>query len=148
MQDDTWLAVLARICPHSPVDLDQPVVTTSPARVPVPPHATYGENPCPPVSVALWDRTEPQTPFIGVRVLERVPNAPILAARLASAALERGVVPVILTTLDSTGLEHFGFRIERLPTADAARQAEAEAELAQFWNLAIIIDVNDAVLLG
>ena len=37
------------------------------------------------------------------------------ALRLAAAAVERGVVPIILSPLPRTGFEPYGFRVERLP---------------------------------
>lgn len=145
MPDTPWLAVLSRLTTHAPVDLDEdrpaaPAATGLPFGSAAPPDA-------PPVASGLWDRPETDQSFIGVRILQPVQNPASLALRLASAALERGVIPVILTTLEQTGLEHFGFRIERLP-ADAVLRAAFEAELAHFWNLAIIIDVNEAGMLG
>lgn len=146
MPDTPWLAVLSRLTTHAPVDLDEdrpaaPAATGLPFGSAAPPDA-------PPVASGLWDRPETDQSFIGVRILQPVQNPASLALRLASAALERGVIPVILTALEQTGLEHFGFRIERLPAASDDLRAAYEAELARFWNLAIIIDVTEAAMLG
>ena len=67
--------------------------------------------------------------------------------RLAAVALERGVTPIILSALDMSGFERFGFRVERLP-AQPAERATAEAELARVWDLSIIIDADEIGLLG
>lgn len=147
MSDNPWLAVLSRISAHSPVDLDEDLAPAAPTAIRAPFVGAPAAPDAPPVASGLWDRPETDHSFIGVRILEPVPRPAGLALRLASAALERGVIPVILTTLEQTGLEHFGFRIERLP-ADTTLRAAFEAELAHFWNLAIIIDVNEAGMLG
>ena len=74
-----------------------------------------------------------------------LPEVTSLARRLAATALERGIFPVILTTLDQSGFERFGFRVERL--TEAGRAGE-EAELAGFRNFALILDADDLMLMG
>jgi hypothetical protein len=81
--------------------------------------------------------------------IDRPPEDPRrLALRLAAAAVERGVVPVILSTLPRTGLEQFGFRVERLPEGPPEAQALCEAELRKFWDIAIVVSVSDVERLG
>ncbi|MBS0563325.1 MAG: hypothetical protein JSR87_02205 [Proteobacteria bacterium] len=145
MADDSWAAILARIGPHSPVDLDEDGVPNRPAP-PFPDANPDTRASGLPPAARLWDRAPDGPPCIGVRVSEPLAQPWAFAARLAAAAVERGVVPIILTTIGNSGLEHFGFRIERL--AHGELQAECEVELARFWNLAIIIDAADAALLG
>jgi hypothetical protein len=70
------------------------------------------------------------------------------ALRLASAALERGVTPIILTTLDASGFERFGFRVERFLPGPGADRTAWEAEMTAFWSLALVIDASDVAALG
>ena len=142
-----WPAVLAGLTPTEPVDLDDP---GNPAGAPA--------------AEASWPASDPATLMpsprlyrphgidgraaLGIRVTRPLAEPVAAALHLASAAAERGVEPVILTPLPRTGLERFGFRVERLPDAEATEQARCEAELAAFWNLAIIIDADDLAHLG
>jgi hypothetical protein len=75
-----------------------------------------------------------------------LPDPGAAALRLAAVAVERGIMPVILSTIDMSGFERFGFRVERLP-AEPALRAEAERELIRFWDLSLIIDAEDIGLL-
>ncbi|MBV1866656.1 MAG: hypothetical protein KUG69_01935, partial [Marinosulfonomonas sp.] len=70
------------------------------------------------------------------------------ATRLAAAALERGVNPVIMSSLPDCGFEQFGFRVERLVGSNQEELAACELDLVQFWNMAIVIDVKDIARLG
>jgi hypothetical protein len=101
-----------------------------------------------PPSRLLWRLADTRWSSIGVRVDAPLPDPAALALRLAAAAVERQVLPVILTTLDRSGLERFGFRTERVTGKAEADRLACEAELARFWNLAIIIDAADVSLLG
>jgi hypothetical protein len=71
-----------------------------------------------------------------------------LALRLASAAAERGVVPILLSVLPRTGFEQYGFRVERLPDGPPEAVALAEAELRKFWDMPIVISLSDVERLG
>jgi hypothetical protein len=62
-------------------------------------------------------------------------------------AVQKGVDPIILSAIGRTGFERWGFRVERLPPDPSAR-AQAEAELAAFWGIAVIIDAEDVAALG
>lgn len=150
MTDETWPAILSRITNHQPVDLDDGAATVLPRPAAITPFDGFAggqaEEPAP--SSGLWDAHEPNTSYIGVRVTDRLPDAAALAVRLASAALERRVIPIILSAIGNCGLERFGFRVERLATENPAAQAAFEAELSRFWRLAIIIDAADVAMIG
>ncbi len=144
MTPEHWLAVLSRIAPGEPVDLDAgapgPAGTGS---------AIAGWTPAtPPPSPRLWQRGDSGASWIGIRVDAPLADPARAALRLAAAALERGVTPVILTPLDFTGFERFGFRIERFVPGAGADRAAWEAEMTAFWSLALIIDAADVALLG
>ncbi|MGL4310943.1 MAG: hypothetical protein ACRCSU_10685 [Paracoccaceae bacterium] len=136
MSDINWLTVLSRITPQAPIDLDD---ESNAAPAPVIDPGQDG----PPPSTALWSRDETSAPAVGIRVTTPVADPMDLAQRLAAASVERGIYPVILSTLPRCGLERFGFRVERLLAGDAVTLARQEAELAKFWNFAIVVDAAD-----
>lgn len=145
MNPEHWLAVLSRIVPASAIDLD--------AGEDAPPRRA-GEglsgwhSSAPPPSPRLWERGDTDASWIGIRVDQPIPDPSALALRLAAAALERGVTPVILTSLDASGFERFGFRVERFVPGAGCDRAAWEAEMTAFWSLALVIDAGDVVALG
>jgi hypothetical protein len=145
MIPDHWAEVLKRICLQAPVNLDD-IIGTAPSnptrgRVLAVTHAETLP------SAQLWARGEPLVSYIGIRVQSPLADCTHAAMRLAGAALERRVVPVILTTLPSSGFERFGFRVERVGGTTQQEIERAEQQLARFWNLVIIIDAADMDLL-
>ncbi len=153
MTRDDWLDVLVRISPHAPTDLDAGLFGEGDKMaVPVlPPEDPQADDPCNPFiapSARLWQRHDPGAAHIGIRVTRPVPDIAQTVLRLACVAIERGVNPVILTTLDNSGFERFGLRVERLPSGTASQQRHYEEELTSFWMLSIIIDADDIALLG
>jgi hypothetical protein len=145
MTRDDWLAVLTRIVPDEPIDLDR--VLSHGETPPAPePGWVVAPTDAPPPATRLWHRRAPGGGSLGVRIGRPLPDPGAAALRLAAAALERGITPVILSTLDMSGFERFGFRVERLP-GDPGARAAAEAELARFWDMSIIIDAEEIGLL-
>ena len=144
MTGETWLDVIARLSAEEPVDLDPILADPSPR----PEAGAAGAGNGPTIrSAKLWKRDDTVS-HIGIRV-ERIPDDPRrLALRLASAAAERGVVPIILSTLPRTGLEQYGLRVERLPDGSPESAARAEAELRKFWDMPIVVSLSDAERLG
>lgn len=146
MSEETWLGVISRISAHEPVDLDSVVFDRKSAPV----DNLVADNSAVQTahSTLLWDRGDANASFLGVRVNQRLTDCTQAAFRLAAAALERGVTPIILTTLPDSGFERFGFRVERIVGATEDEHKFLENELKQFWNLAIIIDITDVTSLG
>ncbi|MCB2117213.1 MAG: hypothetical protein KDE00_13175 [Rhodobacteraceae bacterium] len=142
MTPDHWLAILSRLTPETAIDLDP--APEVPAGQGLPGWPEDGI----PVSARLWERCETGASYLGVRLDEPIAEPEGAALRLAAAALERGVAPIILTALDQTGFERFGFRIERFLPGPGADRAAWEAEMTAFWQLAIIIDAADVAALG
>lgn len=141
-REDYWLDAMARIGCEAPLDLDaeapsapvpQTDAASAPARAP---------------STLLWPKANEGWSFIGVRVTELPDDPAHLASRLAAAAIERNVVPILLTSLPRSGFERFGFRTERLRDPADPDASQVEAELAAFWDLAIIIDLAEVLRLG
>lgn len=153
MTDDNWLAVLSRISPDQPLDLDRVIFEGADEKTPVTTRAAFlGSGPGSgragdPPSCLLWDRDASATSYLGVRVTSALPDCAYTALLLAAAALERQVIPIILTTLTNSGFERFGFRVERLPSGPADARDACEQELSRFWNMAIIIDAADVALI-
>ncbi|MCB2135849.1 MAG: hypothetical protein KDE08_07875 [Rhodobacteraceae bacterium] len=146
--NDRWLAVLSRITPFVPDDLDAVIMPDSPTAAAPDGVFLASIAPAPTPSSRLWDRVENEQSYLGIRLTAPHPNAAEAAIRLASAALERGIVPIILSRIDTSGFERFGFRVERVTGLDAAECSAAEAELMRFWNMAIVIDAADVAALG
>lgn len=144
MTPDHWLSVLARITPAGPFDLD--------AGEPPPARQGTGlggwSSETPPPSPRLWEREETGASYLGIRVDAPLVDPARTALRLAAAALERGVTPIILTSLGQSGFERFGFRVERFVPGEGADRAAWEAEMTAFWSLALIIDAADVAALG
>ncbi|SIO57190.1 hypothetical protein SAMN05444722_3695 [Rhodovulum sp. ES.010] len=145
--DRVWSAIVGRITPARPVELDAVIRGDAAPR---PRGAMLAPAPAPapavPVSAALWRQEDETLSRIGIRITAPLDDPARAALHLASAVIERRVIPIILSRLDHSGFERFGFRVERVP--DGAGAAAVEAELRKFWNLAIIVDGGDIGRLG
>lgn len=145
MSGGRWFDVIARVSAEAPIDLDAILDDAGPASGDLGPHLSADG---PTVrSARLWRRDE-SVSHIGVRIERPPADVRRLALRLASAAVERGVVPIILSPLERTGLEQYGFRVERLPEGPPELVALFEAEIGKFWDMPIIISLSDVELLG
>jgi hypothetical protein len=95
---DHWLALLPMIRTAGPVDIDPliaPARAVRAARTGFP----CGDRCGPPPSATLWQQAGGDHSCIGVRVLRPLADAAPVALRLAAAAVERQVVPIILRLL-------------------------------------------------
>jgi hypothetical protein len=143
--DDQWLEIIQNITSQAPVDLD-PVIFSKRA------HDLPGAFPAPfqledLPSATLWSRPMDGTSYIGLRVRTAIADVAPIAMRLAAAAIERKVIPIILSTQGRSGFERFGFRCELVYGSNESEFSACEAELARFWNLAIVIDAADVAFL-
>ncbi|WP_284162719.1 hypothetical protein [Frigidibacter sp. SD6-1] len=136
--------LLARLTPNAPVDLDPPCRPQSGAAQASAAAPLQSRAP----SALIWARGTPAHPVLGIRVTSALPDPASTAARIAAAAIERGLTPVILSALPHCGLEPFGFRVERLSSGPAADQALEEAELVRFWDMVMVIDAAEIACLG
>ncbi|TCM84995.1 hypothetical protein EV216_10980 [Rhodovulum steppense] len=68
---------------------------------------------------------------IGVRLAEPLDNPARAALRLAAAAVERHVFPVILSRIDQSWFECFGFRVERVPPGDESGGQDGTAHVLE-----------------
>jgi len=131
-----WLDTIARLRPEVPDTIDD---LLSPETSPVPPTFAHRD---PPPSARLWAREEGTTSHIGIRVTTENVATPEIALKLASAAAERDVVPIILSHVSQSGFERFGFRIERVAGGTPEDRAACEAELVRFWDITVIVDAD------
>lgn len=145
---EKWLDIVSGLSGAAPVNIDLQIEagTARPPRVA--PDRFWPEAAFRAPSVSLWQWRDADHSCFGIRVTEPVALPNRVALRLAAAAVERGVIPIILTTLPVSGFERFGFRTERLFGATPEARAACEAELMRFWNMAIVIDAGDVALLG
>lgn len=77
--------------------------------------------------------------FVGLRVDAPLANPADTALEMATLALEHDAGVVVLTSLDYSGLERFGFRTERI-CADGTPESETCSEqVRRFWGLEMIL---------
>ncbi len=144
MAEDDWQVIAARLSPVAPADLDGDG-TLLPAAGPRRRAGGWlGRDILPerPPAAAAWAARRTGGAAIGVRVGVRPADPAGLAARLLAMAAERDAEPVILSRPAVCGLEQFGFRVERLAGRSERELAACEAELAAFWDMAIVIDAE------
>ena len=140
MTIESWSAILSRLTPNAPVDLDDLLgaeVRLSPVL------AGNGDA----TSPKLWLRPDDWA-CIGVRVITPPGNIADAARRLAAVAVERNVTPIILSSLPSSGFERFGFRVEKIPEEPGDARDACEAELQAFWDMPIIFDLEESAALS
>lgn len=141
----TWQDIVSRICPLTCREIDDLLLTeAAKMQADGSPPAGSGRSaqdgqptPC------LWPRKTGIGVHIGVRVDRAEHRAPDVALRLAAAAAERGVIPVIFSAVPQSGFEEFGFRVERLPAMGDPDRELVEAELRAFWDISVVVDASD-----
>lgn len=142
MINSPWLDVINRITTSQPTDLDALVfdqespgsLDATPSNFPGP--GAYLPTPCP----ALWHSDQSGSARLGVRIDAPLPDVARAASRLAAAALEKSIYPIVMTTLPECGFERFGFRVERVMGDTVEERTACEEQIMSFWNIAIVID--------
>lgn len=135
MTVDDWSTIITKITPHSPEHLDD-ILESFDARRTTNGRCIFPEN--------NWHNG--QSPFrdtatvcIGVRIDGDNVERSDLSMKLASMALEKNVIPVILFEGDYSGMERFGFRTEKIAGESKNERRESEEQLKQFWNISVVI---------
>jgi hypothetical protein len=141
---DHYLAILARITPNKPLSIDKLLFEDTPQAD----QNVAQDAQTVPLYEGLWDRTDDGVSYIGIRVSEAMTDESAIAIRLASAALERGVVPIILSTIEDCPLRRYGFRVEDISAPTQEARDRLEQEVSALWSLAIVVDAADVALLG
>lgn len=131
-----WSSLLSRIVPQDADDLD--TLTRPHDRR----HEAVGADLFPEVEALL----QPQDSFrrvdtvaVGLRVTAPLTDACDRAMRLAAFAAEQDVEIVVLAHVDVTGLERFGFRIERVAGASPEARAQCERQIRDFWAIDLVL---------
>jgi hypothetical protein len=127
---------LSRIVPQDADDLDE-LTRGHDAR-----HGAPGRDIFPEITAALCTEgafKRPDMVCIGLRVSERLADAHDTAMRLASLAAEQDVEIVVLARTDLSGLERFGFRVERIAGADPEARERCEQQLRRFWGIDLVL---------
>lgn len=127
---DRWSAILGRIIAAEPEALEGQQARAEGREI-FPEITTV---PMPETSMARSDAV-----VVGFRVTEPLPDLVDRAARLAAFALERDVEVVILSHVDESGFERFGFRVERIAGNDAGARGACEEQIRRFWNIDLVL---------
>lgn len=138
-----WIDVVSRITPNTPVILDATVNGLPDAATDSLP--VTGSQPF--LAPIIFPKVDDSSIALGIRVSSPVEDAVAVSLQLATLALERSVVPVIFSNLDITGFEQFGFRVERLAAASESEKIKQEDELKEFWNIEIVLDLDEVLLM-
>jgi len=147
MNSDDWRGVLARISGSKPVDLDPLLFADCDGTTGIPVESPATSD-LTRLSKKLFTKKDTTLSYIGIKVTQAGSDHTKTAIRLAAAALEKGVVPIILTTLNESGFERFGFRVERLAGKTEQELSLQQEQLVAFWDIAIVVNVADATLLN
>ena len=137
MSGTHWPTVLSRMTAREPVQLDDDLENLDPrfaksnGALSFPADAAQADIPTP------FGNTK--TVAFAARVTDKTKNRVQLAATLAQMAYEKEAEAIVLSHVDVSGLERFGFRVERVAGATDAERAACEAQLIQFWNIVFVI---------
>jgi hypothetical protein len=136
MDPTQWNAILSRIAPQDADDIDELLAPFDEHQV------AAGHDIFPLPEAVLM----PQTAFkradaicVGVRIAVADETASDRALRLAAFAIERDVQIVVLSEADRSGLERFGFRIDRVAGESPEARAACEDQIRRFWNLDLVL---------
>ena len=137
MDPKQWNAILSRIGPHDADDLDGLLAPFDPR------HAAPGRDVFPLPEAVLMPQAalkRADAVCIGLRAPSAdAADAADRAIRLAAFAIERDVEIVVLNETDRSGLERFGFRIERVSGDSPEARAACEDQIRRFWNLDLVL---------
>jgi len=131
-----WLKRIGQITPLTPVSLDAALENLDP-RLGKPGSFEFPTGAGEPEIVTPF--ADPERVAIGVRITEATKDRVQLAMKLAQMAAEKDADPIVLSYVDMTGLERFGFRVERIAGATDEERAVAEAQIIKFWNIVLVI---------
>ncbi|MGA9436262.1 MAG: hypothetical protein WBV62_18685 [Roseobacter sp.] len=133
-----YKAILTNLTSQKPLDLDAAIFDASKVC-----DIVELDTATVPSNSVLWQFSDPSRSHIGFRVKSPIKNPDLIAARLASIALERRVFPVFLSYIADCGMQHFGFRVEQLSGLSTDTQLQFEQQLAVFWNFALVVDAAE-----
>jgi hypothetical protein len=136
METERWSTMLSRIVPEDADDLD-PVTRGFDRRL-----REAGNDVFPRIDAVLRPEAalaRVDAVCIGLRVQTVLPDAADRAMRLVAFAAERDVEIIVLSHVDGSGLERFGFRCERVAGATPEERATCEAQICRMWNIDLVL---------
>ena len=136
MDPTQWNTILSRIGPHEADDLDDLLRRFDPRA------SDGGRDVFPlPEAVLMPQSTlkRQDAVCVGLRAPAANPTTVDRAMRLAAFAIEREVQIVVLNESDRSGMESFGFRVERIAGDTEEARATCEDQLRRFWNLDLVL---------
>jgi hypothetical protein len=136
MDPKQWNALVSRIGPHDADDLDALLAPFDQRR-------GGGRDVFPAPEAVLMPNAalkRADAVCVGLRASTTdASDAADRAMRLAAFAIERDVEIVVLSETDRSGLERFGFRIERIAGDTPEARAACEDQIRRFWNLDLVL---------
>ncbi|TPE48849.1 hypothetical protein [Amaricoccus solimangrovi] len=136
MDHARWTEILSRIDPRDAADIDDIAAAFEP-RAAVP-----GRDIFPEVEGCLLPRAgfrREDAVAIGLRVTEEPADVADRAMRVTAFALERDVEVVVLSHVDRSGFERFGFRVERVSGDTEEARAACEDQIRRFWSIDLVL---------
>ncbi|MFQ8429774.1 hypothetical protein [Amaricoccus sp. W119] len=136
MDHTRWTTILSRIDSRDAVDIDDLAAMVEP-RAEVP-----GRDIFPEVEGCLLPRAafrRADGVAIGLRVTEPPADAADRAMRVTAFALERDVEVVVMSDVDRSGFERFGFRVERVSGDSEEARAACEEQIQRFWSIDLVL---------
>ena len=136
MDAERWHTVLGRVTAHDAADIDDLTAHFDPRRNPV------GRDVFPEIAAQLMPEAAMKRPgaiCVGVRVAAPPADPADQAMRLVAFALEKDVEIVVLSHVDHSGFERFGFRAERIAGETEAARTDCENQLRRFWNIDTVL---------
>lgn len=129
-------ALLLRLSPHEPYDLDSLLAPHDRRSPPV------GKDiaPCvnaetlPPCRLARPDKV-----VVATRVRRPLDDPTDTAFRLAALAIQHDVEIVVFSDIDYSGLERFGFRTERVVGRTDPERELCLTQLRHFWGVELVL---------
>jgi hypothetical protein len=137
VSDDRWSEVVARIVAAAPERIDDLTAPFEPSTT-----GTPGGEVFPVVEGVLMPQTEmarSDAVAVGFRVEAPLPDLVDRALRLAAFALEHDCEIVVLSHVEESGFERFGFRVERIVGATDEERAACDEQIRRFWNIDLVL---------
>lgn len=136
MNTQRWTEILSRITQRDARDIDDLTGPFDPRSAPA------GRTVFPDIAARLMPRASMKRPdavCIGLRVEARLADAHDRALRLAAFALERDVEIIVLAHSETSGLERFGMRMERIAGDSESARSACEDQVRRFWNIDLVL---------
>jgi hypothetical protein len=131
-----WTAALARVTGHEAADIDD-ITGAFDVHRGAPGRDIFPELDGAPMPETLMKR--PGAVCVGVRIAAPPADAADRALHLIAFALEKDVEVVVLSDVDTTGFERFGFRVERISGDTPEARSACERQICRFWNIDMVI---------